>query len=249
MLITQEYLKEFVPECFLTDERYRWGHLHILAPAEGTRILGMHTPEMKKVAKDLVRCGDWLEQLELWAGHRPLKGAEGLLHEEQMIWGLIIDYIKVPLDERLKLIEEFIPAIDNWAICDNFCCNSKWVEKEDKARIWPYVEGLIASEDEFRARTGLVLALAHFLDSDNISRTLAAIEDRGYQEDAPFYIRMAAAWLFAEALSKNYETTLPYLLDGRLSRWIHNKSIQKARESFRITPEQKTYLSTLKRHK
>lgn len=245
--ITEAYLVSFVPERFLKDEHYRNGHIRILAPSPGTRILGMHTPQMKKVARDLVKSGRWQEQLAAWAQHSPLTGADGLTHEERMIWGLVIDYAKVPLEERLPLIESFIPAIDNWALCDNFCCNAKWVEKENKLALRPFVEQLIGSREEYRARTGLILSLAHYLDSENIAHTLSTVNARSYQDSDPYYIRMGAAWLFAEALCKNYDLALEYLKAGKLSRWIHNKAIQKARESYRITPAQKHHLQTLKR--
>jgi len=244
--LTEKYLSSFVPERFLTDERYRSGHIHVLAAKEGTRILGMHTPEMKKVAKDLVREGNWKTQLERWRSHVPLTGAAGLTHEERMIWGLVIDYVRVPLPERLNLLEAFIPAIDNWALCDNLCCNAKWVEKENKEEVWTFVRGLIASDEEFRARVGLILALAHFLDPENLPRTLESVAVRGYQDSDPYYIRMGAAWLFAEGLCKNYNVALEYLQDRRLVRRIHNKAIQKARESRRITDEQKQRLQALK---
>ena len=277
MLTTESYLMTFVPERFLTDEKYRRGHINILAPREGTRILGMHTPEMKLVAKQLVKSGEWEGQLPQWSdretsdsgretcdsnskasnskasnskassdGRRPLTGKDGLTHEERMIWGLVIDYVKVPLEERLEMIEEFIPAVDNWAICDNFCCNAHWVEKEDKERIWSFISGLIDSKEEFRARVGLILALAHFLDKDNLPRTIKAVADRAFSDEDPYYIRMGAAWLFAEALCKQYESTLPYIKSRRLSPWIHNKSIQKARESYRISEERKAELKSLR---
>jgi len=246
MRLTEEYLASQVPERFLKDERYRNGHIRILAPAEGTRILGMHTPEMKQVAKELVRKGEWREQLQAWAGHHPLTGEGGLSHEERMIWGLAVDYARIPLPERLSLVDRFIPAIDNWAICDNFCCNAKWVEKEDKEQVWPFLCGLIASPEEFRARTGLILSLAHYLGPGEIVRTLDTVADRNFQDTDPYYIRMGAAWLFAEGLCKQYETALPYLQERRLSRWIHNKAIQKARESWRIADGRKRFLQTLK---
>ena len=272
MPITESYLMSFVPERFLTDEKYRRGHISILAPAEGTRILGMHTPEMKLVAKQLVKSGEWEGQLATWSGRetgdsgretsdsnskasnskassdgkRPLTGKDGLTHEERMIWGLVIDYVKVPLEERLEMIEEFIPAVDNWAICDNFCCNANWVEKEDKERIWSFISGLIDSKEEFRVRVGLILALAHFLDKDNLPRTIKAVADRAFSDEDPYYIRMGAAWLFAEALCKQYESALPYIKSRRLSPWIHNKSIQKERESYRISEERKAELKSLR---
>ncbi len=244
--LTEGILMGYVPERYVNDERYRSGHVGIIAPGEGTRILGMHAPEMKTVAKTLVRLGCWRKQLDIWKRHRPLTGTGGLTHEERMIWGLVIDYAKMPIEERLAQIEDFLPAIDNWALCDNLCCNAKWVEKEDKERIWPFLTGLIASGQEFRARVGLILSLAHFLDGNNLKRTLETVATRNYKDEDPFYIRMAASWLFAEALSKQYDTALPYLECRRLSRWIHNKAIQKARESRRVPVDRKEYLNTLK---
>ncbi|MBQ1856668.1 MAG: DNA alkylation repair protein, partial [Bacteroidales bacterium] len=93
---------------------------------------------------------------------------------------------------------------------------------------------------------GLILSLAHFLDECSVQRTLDTVVERDFGDDSPFYIRMGAAWLFAEALCRHYDTALPYIRERRLSRWINNKAIQKARESFRIAPELKDYLNTLK---
>ncbi len=245
-LLTEEYLRTFVPERFILDERYRKGHINILSPKEGTRILGMHTPEMKAVAKQLSRSADWRRQLDVWKARNPLTGREGLTHEERMIWGLVIDYVKVPLEDRLGMIDEFIPAVDNWAICDNFCCNAKWVEKEDKEKIWTFLCGLIDSREEFRARVGLILALAHFLDGSHLERTLDYACGRGYLDSDPYYIRMGAAWLFAEGLCRRYEMTLPFFAGRRLGRWIHNKALQKARESWRVPEERKQALQGMK---
>lgn len=242
-MVELDYLISLVSERFTSDERYRRGHLSILAPAPGTKVLGMHTPEMKKVAKDLVRSGEWREQLALWGNSAQLTGPEGLTHEERMIWGLVVDYAGVSLDERIELMEKFIPSVDNWALCDNFCCNAKWIGKEDKERVWAFVRGLIISEGEFRVRVGLVLALAHYLDAGNMVRTLESVAACGFDDNAPYYIRMAVAWLFAEALCKSYETALPFIRERRLSSWIRRKAIQKARESWRISPEQKQELS------
>lgn len=245
-MLTEKYLMTLVPERFLTDERYRNGHINILATKEGTRVLGMHSPEMKQVAKELVKNDTWKEQLTFWTSRQPLTGRDGLSHEERMIWGLIIDYVKVTLTERLQLIDDFIPAIDNWAVCDTFCCNAKWAEKEDKTLVWEFLKNKIMSSDEFTARTGIVMALAHFLDDKNIDNTLETIARRGLCDNDAYYIRMGVAWLFAEALCKQYETALPYIENHHLSRWIHNKAIQKATESFRISTERKSYLRSQK---
>ena len=104
---------------------------------------------------------------------------------------------------------------------------------------------MMASSDEFVARTAIVLSLAHFLSGDLLGRTLHAVAARRFSDDDPYYIRMAVAWLFATALAADYEATLPYLSDRRLDRWIHNQSIRKARESFRVPDDRKQFLKTL----
>ena len=254
-IITKTDLTPYIAERFLTDPKYRQGHVNIISGAPGTEILGLHTPDMKRIAKDIASGNSFQAQFDAFRSHAPLTGEGGLTHEERMIWGLAIDYIApkaIKIKNRLSLIEDFIPAIDNWAICDTFCCNAKWIDRalksEDSANeIWQYVSGLIDSSDEFRSRVGLIISLAHFLGPDCIKRTLDTVVERNYSDSDPYYIRMGAAWLFAEALVKQYDIALPYILNHRLSPWIHNKSIQKARESFRISPDAKSYLNSLKR--
>ena len=254
-IITKTDLTPYIAERFLTDPKYRQGHINIISGAPGTEILGLHTPDMKRIAKDIASGDSFQAQFDAFRSHVPLTGEGGLTHEERMIWGLAINYLKssgISLNQRLALIEDFIPAIDNWAICDTFCCSSKWMDQALKQpssadQVWQFILCLINSTDEFRARVGLILSLAHLLDKDHVVRTLDAIANRQYVDSDPYYIRMGAAWLFAEALVKQYDIALPYILDHRLSPWIHNKSIQKARESFRISPETKTYLNSLKR--
>jgi 3-methyladenine DNA glycosylase AlkD len=245
-MLTKESLKQYIPERFISDEHYRKGHIHILAAAPSTEILGLHTPEMKALAKSLAKDPHLaLAQIASWQSHSPLTGEGGLSHEERMIWGLTIDYLRFSIQDRIQLIDSFIPAIDNWAICDTFCCNAKWADPQSDI-LWQYIETLISSSEEFRARVGLILSLAHYLDPEHIVRTLDTVVSRSYSDSDPYYIRMAVAWLFAEALVKQYDLALPYIKERRLSKWIHNKSIQKARESFRISPDQKSFLQSLK---
>ena len=124
--------------------------------------------------------------------------------------------------------------------------DAKWVEKEDKALLWPRLKGLMDSGEEFRARVGLILSLAHFLDAENLPRTLDYVVQRGFKDTDPYYIRMGAAWLMAEGLCKHFDLAKTYFQERRLSRWIHNKALQKARESWRMTDERKEYLQSLK---
>jgi len=238
MELSREYLQTFVCPRFLTEEHYRRGHLNILATAPGTQVIGMHTPEMKMLAKAVVKDGSWFQLLSGYAAHSPLTGVSGLLHEERMIWGLVLDYVKCPLDERLALIDAFLPAIDNWAICDNFCCNSKWAAKADKEQLWLYLDGLFHSGEQWHVRVAAILSMCHFLEEDSIKRTFEEIDSLGLQEDEPYYVRMGIAWLLATALAKNQEATLAFVRHCHLPKDIIKLYVRKARES-RITKEVK----------
>jgi len=233
MVLSREYLESFVCERYKTDERYRNGHLHIIAPASGTDIIGLHTPEAKMIAKQIARSDDWRGTLAAFATHNPLKGEGGLTHEERMIWGLVIDYAKCPLEEKLGLIDAFIPSIDNWELCDNFCCNSAWAKKVDRDLLWEYLKGLLHSGKEWNVRVGTVLSMCHFLDEESIGRTFTEIESIGFQENEPYYVRMGVAWLLATALAKNEEATRTFASGSSLPPDIIKLYVRKARESFR----------------
>lgn len=263
----EDLLLPLVCERYRTDPAYREGHRKIIAPKPGTVILGLHTPEMKLVAKSLARREDWRETLNAFAQENGSAGQLGsdseqrLSHDERMVWGLMLDYIICPLEERLRHVDAFIPSIDNWAICDNFCCNAKWLAKltrplkkdsasysapiqkrlaeiEEKEAVWRWMEGHFAAREEFRRRVPIVLALAYFLGPDDIDRTLAAMAGLGLQEGEPYYIQMAVAWLLATALARDPDKTRSFvnacIADGTLPGDIVKRYVRKARES-RIT--------------
>lgn len=248
-MITQEKILALVDGKYLSDPHYREWHLRIIAPPPGTKVYGLHTPQMKALARELVAGGDWRRQIGEWKDHVPLVGEGGLSLEERMIWGFAIDFAgKVSPFERVSLCEEFIPAVDSWSICDSFCSGAKWVaRKDDRKTLWPWILSLLASGEEFRCRVGLVLMLDYYLDEEYLPLTLDAVVQRRISDEAPFYMRMAAAWLFSQALAKDYGRTLPYIsTPALLSPWIRNMSIRKARESFRVSAEQKAELLSLK---
>lgn len=238
----EEQLKPYICPRFLSDEHYRQGHVHILAPKPGTVVLGLHTPEMKMLAKQFVESGEWENLADLFAAQVPIKAGvpQPLCHEERMIWGLMIDYAKVDLSRRCALIEQFLPAIDNWAICDTFCCNSKWAKKADKESLWRYLEKLYAvspkSKDyEFTLRTALILSMCHFIDEESLDRTFSKLAGLRLPEDSPYYIRMGMAWLLATALAKHEERTRAFVgqaeRDQTIPHDIVKLYVRKARES------------------
>ncbi|MBQ9173901.1 MAG: DNA alkylation repair protein [Bacteroidales bacterium] len=237
----EDFLRPLICPRFLSDEKYRKGHIAILAVSEGTSVMGLHTPEMKSAAKEIVKKGKADEVLDGLRDQMASRGRQSLFHEERMVWGLILDYMKVPLEERLRRIGEFLPSIDNWAICDNFCCNSRWAKKEDKERLWEWILSLLHTKRtdpcyEFTVRTGLILSMCHFLEKDTIQRTLSTLESLPFKEGEPYYIRMGAAWLMATSLAKDVETTRAFASSSTLPSDILKLYARKARES-RITKE------------
>ena len=135
----------------------------------------------------------------------------------------------------------FLPYVDNWATCDQL---SPKVFAKHKQEVLRYIRQWIVSEEEYTVRFAMGMLMRHFLDSDfsaEYPALVAAIQSDKY------YIKMMQAWYFATALAKQYEAVIPYLQQGRLDRWTHNKTIQKSIESYRIAPETKTFLKTLTR--
>lgn len=233
MVLSRKYLEKYVCERFKNDERYRNGHIHIIAAKDGTEIIGLHTPEMKSIAKEIAKSDSWRETMSKFAVHKPLAGSGGLAHEERIIWGLAIDYAKCSLEERLRLVDDFLPCIDNWAICDTFCCNTAWAKRCDREVLWQYITGLMHSGKEWNIRVGVVLAMSHFLNEEEIGRTFEEIEKIGLIENEPYYVRMGVAWLLATALAKNEEMTREFVRRGLLPHDIIKLYVRKARESFK----------------
>ena len=235
----EEMLRPYICPKFLSDEKYRHGHISILATSEGTAVMGLHTPEMKALAKEIVSSGKAASILDGLENQLAAKGKESLYHEERMVWGLVIDYMKVPLEERIERTGKFLPSIDNWAICDTFCSNSKWIGKQDKEKVWEWILSLISTprEDpfyEFSVRTGLILSMCHYLEPQYLERTLSAIGDLPFKENEPYYIRMGVAWTMATALAKDEQKTRAFALSCSLPKDILKLYARKARES-RIT--------------
>jgi 3-methyladenine DNA glycosylase AlkD len=133
-----------------------------------------------------------------------------------------------------------LPFIDNWATCDSL---NPPVFKKHRAELLERVRIWLNSDQPYTVRFGIKMLMSHFLEEDFREEQLQMVSGI---ESKEYYVNMMRAWYFATALAKQWESTLTYLEEQRLDRWTHNKTLQKARESFRITPEQKAYLKTLK---
>lgn len=193
--------------------------------------IGVRTPQLKAMAKAMVKDGTGSEFIK----HLPHK-----YFEENQLHAFIISLEK-DFDIAIKQAEEFLPYIDNWATCDQL--RVKAFNKHAE-RLLPYIDRWLASDKTYTIRFGIGALMCYFLDDrfkPEYLQKVAAVSSEEY------YINMMSAWYFATALAKQYEATIPYIEDGKLSPWVHRKTIQKAVESYRITPEQKEYLKALRR--
>ena len=215
----------------LQDEKYGDFHSKLIPGLPREQVIGIRMPAMKKLAKALVNgeeTNDFLKQLP------------HIYYDENVLHALLIASIK-DYDACMEALETFLPYIDNWAVCD---CLSPKVFQKHKTELLEKIKLWIPSEHPYICRFGMGMLMRWFLDEDFRPEYLempAAVRSEKY------YVNMMTAWFFATALAKQWDAAIPYLEQNRLDVWTHNKTIQKARESYRITPEQKEYLKTLKR--
>jgi len=193
-------------------------------------FIGVRVPLVRKLAKELskdVEAKEFIQKLP----HQ--------YYDEDMLHGLLLSEIK-NYDECIKAVDEFLPYVNNWAVCDII---SPKVFKKNKERLIKKIVKWTKSKETYTIRFGIEMLMSHFLDEDFKPEYLdipAAVRSDEY------YVKMMQAWFFATALAKQWDSTVPYLQNNSLDDWTHNKTIQKARESYRITEEQKNYLLSLK---
>lgn len=160
-----------------------------------------------------------------------------------MIEGLVIGYLKISFNEKIKYLEKFIPKIDNWAICDTVSSSLK-VKKNEKEELWNYLQKYINSKKEFEIRFVVVMWLFHFMEAEYIDRILVQL-DTLYNED--YYTKMAIAWLVSIGLIKYKEKTMEFLEYSKIDDFTYNKALQKAVESYRVNDEMKDVYRSMKR--
>lgn len=160
-------------------------------------------------------------------------------YDENILHSVFISNLK-DYDQVLDALEVFLPYVDNWAVCDTL---RPIVFKKQKVNLLDKIKEWIASEKTYTCRFGIDMLMTFYLDDDFQEEYLALVTDVHSEE---YYVKMMIAWFFATALAKQWDSTIPYIDNRMLDKWVHNKTIQKACESYRITDEQKTYLRTLK---
>ena len=236
----EERLIPLICERFRNEEKYRQGHIRITNALPGRRILGLHLPEMKQVAKELARQADVLTLLHAFEQEHQADRFR-LTYEETLVWGLTINALKCPWEERLSLLRSYIPVLDNWAVCDSFCCNAKWAQKVPSQTLWEFLLPYFRSDREFEVRFGIVMSMCYLLKEEwlpiifeELQRIeLASIRSEYTSLPSPYYVRMGMAWLLATALAKFPDETRDFVHASSLAEDVKRLYARKARESFR----------------
>ncbi len=230
--MTDSVRKQIRDELFaMQDVKYQAFQSALCPTVKEGAMIGVRTPQLRAYAKRLAK----MQVAEIFLDDLPHQ-----YFEENQLHGFLIAE-KKDYKEVIRRLELFLPYVDNWATCDQL--NPK-VFKKNREDLIGKIKEWISAKDTYTVRFGIVTMMQHFLDEDFQSDYLAWIA--GIQREE-YYINMAVAWYFATALAKQFDATLPYLQENKLGVWVHNKAIQKARESFRVSEENKSYLKTLKR--
>ena len=227
-MISADIYKELLS---LQDKGYRDMQITIIPTVKADSIIGVRTPALRSLAKELAK----REDIDTFLNDLPHK-----YFEENQLHAFILSGMK-DADKAFELTDEFLPYVDNWATCDQM---SPKIFKKHKDILLEYIDKWIKSDLTYVKRFGIGMLMEHFLDEDFKTNYLTKVSKIRSDE---YYVNMMTAWYFATALAKQYDATLPYIEKQKLDIWTHNKSIQKAVESYRMTPEQKEYLKTLKR--
>ena len=214
----------------LQDMKYRDMQIRIIPTINPESVIGVRTPELKRMATDILKAGDYQEFLN----ELPHK-----YFEENQLQAFIISGIK-DLSECMEELEKFLPYVDNWATCDQM---SPKIFRKHRKELLTHIKKWIKAEKTYTVRFGVGMLMEHFLDEEFDPEYPAMVAEIRSEE---YYVNMMIAWYFATALAKQYESVLPYMEQKRLDDWTHNKAIQKSVESRRITEEQKIYLKSLK---
>ncbi len=217
----------------LADEKYKEFHKGLCPGTEN--IMGVRVPVLRNYAKELAKEYDIKYLLE---------NMDNEYYEEIMLQGMLIGLEKDKnVQNILKDIEEFVPKIDNWAVCDVFCAGLKIVKK-NLEEVWIFLQKYLKSDKEFEVRFGVVMILDYYITEAYLYEDFKIFDKIKVEK---YYVQMAVAWAISICLIKFYDKTLAYLKNSKVDKFTYNKAIQKAIESYRITDEQKQELRKMKK--
>ena len=216
----------------LSDTKYKEFHSG-LCPGMDTEMLGVSIPKIRKLAKEIVKDnpGEYL------------KNPEEEYYEELMLQALVIANLKIDLEKKKEYIISFVPKINCWAVCDSFCADLKDADKNPDF-FWKIISKYFKSKKEYEIRFAVVMLLDHYVKEEYIDKIFKVIDNIKNEE---YYVEMGIAWLVAEMYIKFPKQTMEYLKNCNLNKFTYNKALQKARESYRVSKEEKEVLNKMKK--
>ena len=220
----------------LRDPKYADFSAGLIPGAEG-RMIGVRTPALRSIAREIARAEGWRDFLEASRAHG--------VYELRLLHAMVLGGARCPIAEKIALIDAFLPQVDNWAVCDGLCSSFK-PKKDERDALFEFVCDCAASDVEFRKRFGLIMMMARFHEPPFLSRVMAAYRD--FRHDG-YYARMGAAWGLATLWLYARNEALAILRENLWDDFTHNKAIQKLRESYRVSDADKALVLTLKREK
>ena len=196
-------------------------------------MIGVRVPLVRDMAKKFAK-----ENIEKYIFDKDIK-----YYEELLLRGFLIGNKNNTLEDTFKYLKYFVPLIDSWGVCDGTCASLK-ITNKNVDEMWIFLQDYIKSDREYEIRFALVMYLNYYTKTKYLNKIFKQIEQIKNDE---YYVKMAIAWLVAEAYANNREDTLEYIKKSKLDNWTFNKAIQKIRESYRVTQEDKDMLNKMKR--
>ncbi len=228
MTVSQEIRRELFER---QDKAYRAFQAKLMPGVSPERIIGVRTPVLRRMARIYAGrpdIGDFFADLP------------HAYYDENNLHGFILSRGK-DYGQTVERVDALLPYVDNWATCDLL---SPTVFRKNRDRLHADVSRWLSSRETYTLRFGIEMVMSHYLDEDFEPSYLERIAAIRHDE---YYVNMMIAWFFATALAKQWEAAIPYIEQGRLSDWVHQKTIQKATESLRLTEEQKDYVKSWRR--
>ena len=215
----------------IAEENYRIFTAKLIPNIDN--LLGVRLPKLRKIAKKIVQ----LDYEYYLAMDNPL------YFEEVMLQGMIIGEIKLPWTERSRYVKQFISKINNWSVCDSFCCGLKF-EVSEKELVWQFLQPYFASDKPYDIRFAVVMLLFYFVD-DEYAQKAFTLFDQIKNDD--YYVKMAVAWAISIYFRELPTLTMSYLQKNQLDDWIYNKALQKITESLKVDSSTKIIIRSMKR--
>lgn len=214
----------------MRDEKYKAFNCSLIPTVDVGKFIGVRIPDIRRLAKELKKTA---------VSHEFLQILPHNYHEENCLHAFLICEI-ADFDKCMEMLERFLPFVDNWAVCDSIRprCFTK-----NRDRLIGKIKEWLNSEHVYTVRFAIEMLMVYFLD-EAFSPEYPEFVSSAVSDE--YYVNMMVSWYFATALAKQYESVIGYIENKRLPEWVHNKTIQKSVESFRISDTSKEYLRTLR---